>query len=113
MLTSLKTPTSYFLGLDFAYYKNGWVYHTAEDTEDIIPSGSLQRAGNNMLAVVEAALKSKGMKSSTTDSRHVYFDVVGLFTVAYRAFVGGFYGKEIWRLKRNLRGIFRKLRKIQ
>ncbi|KAI6171031.1 Peptidase-M28 domain-containing protein [Aphelenchoides bicaudatus] len=75
-------------GIDFAYYKNGWVYHTSEDIEDIIPKGSLQRAGDNILAVVDALLKSPNMNSKSTYSgKHVFFDVVGLFAVSYRAFV--------------------------
>jgi hypothetical protein len=93
--------------LDFAYYKNGWVYHTAQDTEDIIPVGSIQRSGANMLAVVDAALKAKGMQSSTTDSRHVYFDVVGIFAVSYKAFVGGFL--RIFWLKKDKNCRFRRM----
>jgi hypothetical protein len=32
-------------GLDIAYMKNGYVYHTGYDTEERIPPGSIQRAG--------------------------------------------------------------------
>ena len=33
-------------GLDIAYMKNGYVYHTVYDTEENIPAGSIQRAGS-------------------------------------------------------------------
>ena len=38
-------------GLDFAFIKNGYVYHTIHDTYDIIPDGSIQQAGDNLLHI--------------------------------------------------------------
>jgi hypothetical protein len=35
-------------GLDIAYVKNGYVYHTEYDTEERIPPGSIQRAGETL-----------------------------------------------------------------
>ena len=32
-------------GLDIAYISNGYVYHTASDTPDVIPPGCIQRGG--------------------------------------------------------------------
>ena len=46
-------------GLDIAYMKNGYVYHTKYDTEAAIPPGSIQRAGDNVLAVVKHLLNSE------------------------------------------------------
>ena len=39
--------------------KNGYVYHTKYDTEAAIPPGSIQRAGDNVLAVVRHLLNSE------------------------------------------------------
>lgn len=40
-------------GVDFAWSSNGYVYHTKFDTVDQIPLGSLQRTGDNILALVK------------------------------------------------------------
>ena len=45
-------------GLDIAYMKNGYVYHPAYDTEDMMPPGSVQRAGDNVLALVRHIVQS-------------------------------------------------------
>lgn len=36
-------------GLDLAYQQNGYVYHTKFDRSEIIPLGTLQRTGDNIL----------------------------------------------------------------
>jgi len=46
-------------GLDIAYVRNGYVYHTGFDDEDVIPAGSIQRAGDNVLAVVRSLADSE------------------------------------------------------
>ena len=39
-------------GLDIAFIDRGEVYHTEHDTAARIPGGSVQRAGDNVLAVL-------------------------------------------------------------
>lgn len=38
-----------FTGLDFAYVKNGYVYHTRYDVPDAITVGAIQQAGTVFL----------------------------------------------------------------
>lgn len=48
-----------FLGLDFAWSENGYVYHTKLDTFDKIPLGTFQRTGDNMLPLILKLVNSK------------------------------------------------------
>ncbi|KJH47447.1 peptidase, M28 family [Dictyocaulus viviparus] len=78
-------------GLDIAYTKNGWVYHTEFDEEWRIEAGAIQRAGENILAVVRAILSSPYLvQAASFDERNrwVFYDVVGLFTVFYTVSFG-------------------------
>lgn len=40
--------------MDFAFWQNGYVYHTKYDAEENIPLGSHQQLGDNTLALVQA-----------------------------------------------------------
>eukprot|EP00096_Caligus_rogercresseyi_P010754 TRINITY_DN4013_c0_g1_i1.p1 TRINITY_DN4013_c0_g1~~TRINITY_DN4013_c0_g1_i1.p1 ORF type:complete len:900 (-),score=145.35 TRINITY_DN4013_c0_g1_i1:1936-4635(-) len=77
-------------GLDIAYMKNGYVYHTKYDTEDKITPGSIQRAGENVLAVVRrvASLDVLRDTASHRSGNIVYFDFLGLFLIHYPEWVG-------------------------
>ncbi|KHJ92280.1 peptidase, M28 family [Oesophagostomum dentatum] len=78
-------------GLDIAYTKNGWVYHTEFDEEWRIDAGAVQRAGENILAVVRAILKSPYLVQAASfdeANKWVFYDVVGLFTVYYTVTIG-------------------------
>lgn len=39
-------------GVDFAIIQNGYVYHTKNDRPEIIPLGTYQHIGDNLLAYV-------------------------------------------------------------
>ncbi|EYB98032.1 hypothetical protein Y032_0134g1817 [Ancylostoma ceylanicum] len=78
-------------GLDIAYTKNGWVYHTEFDEEWRIEAGAIQRAGENVLAVVRAILESPYLVQAASfdeANKWVFYDVVGLFTIFYTVTVG-------------------------
>ena len=78
-------------GLDIAYMKNGYVYHTKYDTEERIPKGSIQRAGDNMLAVIKHLTQESDILGHADAHAHgsvIFFDVLGLFMVHYTETVG-------------------------
>jgi len=70
-------------GLDIAYVKNGFVYHTEHDTVDRIPQATLQRVGDNLLAVVRYLAGVDNLGDDTSTTSQVFFDVFGLFVVSY------------------------------
>ncbi|XP_048202023.1 endoplasmic reticulum metallopeptidase 1 isoform X1 [Perognathus longimembris pacificus] len=77
-------------GIDLAFIENGYIYHTKYDTADRILTDSIQRAGDNILAVLKY-LATSDMLASSSEYRHgnmVFFDVLGLFVIAYPSRVG-------------------------
>ncbi|KAF5912772.1 hypothetical protein HPG69_007762, partial [Diceros bicornis minor] len=77
-------------GIDLAFIENGYIYHTKYDTADRILTDSIQRAGDNILAVLKY-LATSDMLASSSKYRHgnmVFFDVFGLFVIAYPSRVG-------------------------
>lgn len=75
----------YYLGLDFAFTKNGYVYHTKFDNMDQIPLGSFQHVGDNLLGLVKSLASSPDLPTANLNSKElaVYFDVLGLFVISY------------------------------
>ncbi|XP_023327350.1 endoplasmic reticulum metallopeptidase 1 [Eurytemora carolleeae] len=75
-------------GLDIAYIKDGYVYHTEHDDAERVPVESIQRVGDNILAVVLALAGLTDLGSEETGSKVVFFDMFGLFMVAYPQWAG-------------------------
>lgn len=71
--------------MDFAWSANGYVYHTKFDSIDYIPLGSLQRTGDNILALAKGM--ARGHQLSNVDQfkagNLVFFDFLGAFVVRW------------------------------
>ncbi|XP_019410291.1 PREDICTED: endoplasmic reticulum metallopeptidase 1 [Crocodylus porosus] len=77
-------------GIDLAFIENGYIYHTKFDTADRILTDSIQRAGDNILGMLQYLATSDKLARSF-EYQHgntVFFDVLGLFVLAYPARVG-------------------------
>uniref|UniRef100_A0A8C7KFA6 Endoplasmic reticulum metallopeptidase 1 n=1 Tax=Oncorhynchus kisutch TaxID=8019 RepID=A0A8C7KFA6_ONCKI len=77
-------------GIDLAFIENGFIYHTKYDTPDRILTDSIQRAGDNILAVLKHLVMSEEL-ADWSEYRHgnmVFFDLLGMVVVAYPAHVG-------------------------
>ena len=74
-------------GLDFAFIRNGYVYHTRHDTIHNIQDGSIQQAGDNLLNVVidfvSREIENRSKDDEESDEDLVFFDMFGLFMVSY------------------------------
>ncbi|XP_076821076.1 endoplasmic reticulum metallopeptidase 1-like isoform X2 [Clavelina lepadiformis] len=72
-------------GIDLAYMTNGYVYHTLYDDVDRILPGCIQRAGDNILAVVDHLVKSPSSLLPNPGSyRHgalAFMDFLGIFMI--------------------------------
>ncbi|CAM6001301.1 unnamed protein product [Sphagnum balticum] len=77
-------------GLDIAYVRNGYVYHTEFDQTHFISTGTIQRAGENALSVVTALANSPHLSQPGDyhSAQLIFFDVWGVFTVIYSQRVG-------------------------
>src|SRR5215207_2283061 len=71
-------------GLDIAFYRDGYAYHTALDRTDRIARGSLQHMGDNALAVVRE-LAAGALPGDVGGAPSVYYDLLGTSMVAYDA----------------------------
>uniref|UniRef100_A0A452UP95 Endoplasmic reticulum metallopeptidase 1 n=1 Tax=Ursus maritimus TaxID=29073 RepID=A0A452UP95_URSMA len=109
-------------GIDLAFIENGYIYHTKYDTADRILTDSIQRAGDNILAVLKY-LATSDMLPSSSKYRHgnmVFFDVLGLFVIAYPSRVGSiinsvvvmavvlYLGKKLLQPKHKIAGNYMK-----
>ncbi|KAL1493675.1 hypothetical protein ABEB36_009373 [Hypothenemus hampei] len=72
-------------GLDFAWSANGYVYHTKFDSIKHVPLGSLQRTGDNILALARGMAQGHQL-SNVDEYRHgnlVFFDFLGAFVIRW------------------------------
>nr|XP_022315970.1 endoplasmic reticulum metallopeptidase 1-like [Crassostrea virginica] len=77
-------------GLDIAHIANGYVYHTKYDQPKFIPSGCLQRAGDNLLALILKLATNPKLADPGLD-RHgsmIFIDVFGIFMIHYPLRIG-------------------------
>ncbi|XP_017490382.1 PREDICTED: endoplasmic reticulum metallopeptidase 1-like [Rhagoletis zephyria] len=72
-------------GLDIAHFKNGYVYHTKFDRIDVIPRGTLQSTGDNILALARAFSNSTELKDpeNHASGHAIFYDFLGLFVIEY------------------------------
>ncbi|KAJ9585933.1 hypothetical protein L9F63_020441, partial [Diploptera punctata] len=77
-------------GLDFAWSKNGYVYHTKFDNVSQIPLGTLQRTGDNILALTLGLVNSDKMDDTDkyAAGNLVFFDFLGAFVFRWPEEVG-------------------------
>lgn len=72
-------------GMDLAQSTNGYVYHTQHDTDGIVPDGTLQHTGDNLLALTRALANAEELKDTAAHVDHdaVFFDYMNLFMIYY------------------------------
>ncbi|CAG9762031.1 unnamed protein product [Ceutorhynchus assimilis] len=79
-------------GLDFAWSSNGYVYHTKFDNIEQVPLGSLQRTGDNILALAKGM--AQGHQLSNVENYRagnlVFFDFLGAFVIRWPMAVADF-----------------------
>lgn len=76
--------TFLFLGMDMAYFKSGYRYHTKFDNFVNIPAGSYQHVGDNTLSlVINLGNAPEISKELPKSSNVIYFDFFGWFLVSY------------------------------
>ncbi|HJO37049.1 MAG: M20/M25/M40 family metallo-hydrolase [Vicinamibacterales bacterium] len=68
-------------GLNFALVGNSYAYHTDRDTADRIADRTLRRTGANVVATLRALDRTDWTSSPPNATR--YFDLAGVFAVAY------------------------------
>ncbi|KAL1505193.1 hypothetical protein ABEB36_004814 [Hypothenemus hampei] len=77
------------VGLDMAFFKNNYRYHTKFDHYSFIPLGSYQHVGDNVLYLVQELSNAPELVSpEPSQGKAVYFDFLGLFMISYTNFTG-------------------------
>ncbi|XP_053965127.1 endoplasmic reticulum metallopeptidase 1-like [Anastrepha ludens] len=75
------------LGLDLAYIHNGYVYHTEYDSMKVLPIGSLQNTGDNVLSLAKSVGNAPEMWNLTAADNKtdhlIFYDFLGWFMLSY------------------------------
>lgn len=67
-------------GMDMATFKDGFYYHTKEDTPEKISPGTVQQTGENLLYLANKYTFTEGILSQIPSTmKYVYFDTFGFF----------------------------------
>jgi hypothetical protein len=71
-------------GFDFAFYLDGYNYHTALDTVQVLDPGAVQHLGDNLQSLIVYLLQPERSYSSPLDpTPWIYFDAFGSMLVSY------------------------------
>ncbi|XP_034480031.1 endoplasmic reticulum metallopeptidase 1-like isoform X2 [Drosophila innubila] len=72
-------------GVDISQFTNGFIYHTKYDRTDVIPRGSIQNTGDNVLSLVRALANAPELYNvqAYETGNSIFFDFLGLFFVNY------------------------------
>ncbi|XP_047115031.1 endoplasmic reticulum metallopeptidase 1-like isoform X1 [Schistocerca piceifrons] len=96
-------------GLDFAWSTNGYVYHTKYDNVEQIPLGTLQRTGDNILALTLNMINSQEIVEAELHSEGnlIFFDFLGAFIVRWSQLLNRFMNIiavafSVYTLKQNM-----------
>uniref|UniRef100_A0AAR5P1C9 FXNA-like protease n=2 Tax=Dendroctonus ponderosae TaxID=77166 RepID=A0AAR5P1C9_DENPD len=77
------------VGLDMAFIKDGYRYHTKNDQFAYIPLGSYQHVGDNALFLIKSFSNAPELyEPVSTGEETVYFDILGLYMISYSNFIG-------------------------
>ena len=78
-------------GLDLAYIRNGYVYHTKYDDLQHLSLGSIQRAGDNLKSLVTYLVNMDWPSEKDPSDNVVFFDYLGIFMVMLSNFAWHFF----------------------
>ncbi len=62
-----------FKGLDFAIYRNGYVYHTQSDVSEKVPLGTYQNIGDNILSIAKAIANAAELSDPKVSTTRQFF----------------------------------------
>lgn len=83
------TRKGYLFGYDFAFYLDGYNYHTILDKPSIVERGALQHLGENTLVLSRNILLGQvNLQQPETiidDDKMIYFDILGCYLVTYKS----------------------------